>query len=656
MIHDPHDHVPREARPSPSSLSPTTASYAIAGDVLPVSGDVLTRSPNNDLNNYIQKHAESQTTSRQRFSQHQYLTLYDKSNNFKGMIPDDVKVIQSLGYGAFSKVEEIWHVATNVRLARKTVRSSKEAGNRHLALEAAVLRQLRHRHIVRLIGTFAQSGEMSIFLSPVAETNLAEYLATCRAGASESRLHIRGFFGCLVSAIHHTHESSFTHGDIKPTNILVSKDRIPNVLLCDFGASRSQFDIKLALGGSRPFTRRYCAPEAVNCARRGRRADVFSLGCVFLEMAATLWLSSVDQLSLFRDAFRNKIYYQEIPQVLLWLAKMGERASTWERRTLRTISKMMSEAPRDRPTSSELSLLFPPRACCEAWPSTEIVTISSFEALYALSSVKYRLETVKLGSNHYPSSTSGVSSLKSLSPALSSELIIAESLLDLSMQRNRTPPDMSKKFSLISSWLKICVSTHSECVCNYRPSWLPSRLIDVGQMGDLRPRIRLIVTSEEKRECSRYIALSHVWGDCGEEDTRLTVSSLPRLRRFISPRALPAAVENAITITRQLGERYLWVDSLCIIQDSQDDWQQQTAAMAAIYRNAFVTVAVTCPRVADLNDLPSLCPFDTRSSPSTHPENRNATKLRNVTSTGKLFGDYDTNPPLFFGRSARLLE
>jgi hypothetical protein len=54
---------------------------------------------------------------------------------------------------------------------------------------------------------------------------------------------------------------------------------------------------------------------------------------------------------------------------------------------------------------------------------------------------------------------------------------------------------------------------------------------------------------------------------------------------------LPTAFPDAITITRRLSCRYLWIDSLCIIQDSEDDWEHQASQMAEIYQHSCCTVA-----------------------------------------------------------------
>lgn len=56
---------------------------------------------------------------------------------------------------------------------------------------------------------------------------------------------------------------------------------------------------------------------------------------------------------------------------------------------------------------------------------------------------------------------------------------------------------------------------------------------------------------------------------------------------------LPPLFQDAIIITRQLGLRYLWIDSLCIIQDSLRDWETEAAKMASIYQNSYVTISAT---------------------------------------------------------------
>jgi hypothetical protein len=56
---------------------------------------------------------------------------------------------------------------------------------------------------------------------------------------------------------------------------------------------------------------------------------------------------------------------------------------------------------------------------------------------------------------------------------------------------------------------------------------------------------------------------------------------------------LPLTFQDAVNITRALSQHLLWIDSLCIIQDDQADWERESARMASVYQNAFLTIAAT---------------------------------------------------------------
>ncbi len=88
---------------------------------------------------------------------------------------------------------------------------------------------------------------------------------------------------------------------------------------------------------------------------------------------------------------------------------------------------------------------------------------------------------------------------------------------------------------------------------------------------------------------AEYIALSHCWG--GKISPLLTTETLEPFQNRLSYAALPANFRDAIVITRELGIRYLWIDSLCILQDSKQDWQQESKMMAAIYRDSTLTIS-----------------------------------------------------------------
>ncbi|KAF2866314.1 heterokaryon incompatibility protein-domain-containing protein, partial [Massariosphaeria phaeospora] len=87
-----------------------------------------------------------------------------------------------------------------------------------------------------------------------------------------------------------------------------------------------------------------------------------------------------------------------------------------------------------------------------------------------------------------------------------------------------------------------------------------------------------------------YLTLSHRWPP--EPILKLAKSTLSRLMENIAMEEIPLTFQHAVIVTRQLGYRYLWIDSLCIIQDSAYDWENESANMGDIYRGSVCTIAV----------------------------------------------------------------
>jgi hypothetical protein len=87
----------------------------------------------------------------------------------------------------------------------------------------------------------------------------------------------------------------------------------------------------------------------------------------------------------------------------------------------------------------------------------------------------------------------------------------------------------------------------------------------------------------------QYVALSYYWGTTQHFTT--TSANLARMKERICWNELPQTIKDAITTTRALGIQYLWVDALCIIQDSQEDWEAESKKMADVYGGAFLTIS-----------------------------------------------------------------
>jgi hypothetical protein len=166
-------------------------------------------------------------------------------------------------------------------------------------------------------------------------------------------------------------------------------------------------------------------------------------------------------------------------------------------------------------------------------------------------------------------------------------------------------------FGMVSRWLEHCATSHhkdSGCllpvgdpVASIFPGLQVLRLVDVseGQM----------CLVEKADRVPHYIALSYVWGEVA--NFRLTRANRPALmahgalsRVWMS---LPATIRDAITLTQKLGARYLWVDSLCLLQNDSDDLDRGVAVMDHIYERAWLTVVAACGHDANAG-LPGVQP------------------------------------------------
>jgi hypothetical protein len=138
---------------------------------------------------------------------------------------------------------------------------------------------------------------------------------------------------------------------------------------------------------------------------------------------------------------------------------------------------------------------------------------------------------------------------------------------------------------LAREWLSACKQHHGNCWTGDVPR-LPTRVIDVGVNSDFRD-VQLVVP--EKGSKAEYVALSHCWG--GEIDLKLNGENLEKYCRTGLPfEDLPANFKDAIKVTRKLGVRYLWIDSLCILQDSTADWERESKTMTTVYSDCTLTV------------------------------------------------------------------
>lgn len=148
----------------------------------------------------------------------------------------------------------------------------------------------------------------------------------------------------------------------------------------------------------------------------------------------------------------------------------------------------------------------------------------------------------------------------------------------------------SENVKFISNAISRC---HENCA-HGQPDFLPKRLIDISpESGDEQPRLiiteKAIATTTVPGHCHRYAALSYCWGDAALQ-LKTESATLSQNLQSIPIETMPEVMRDAVAICRALSIRYLWIDSLCIIQDNKSDWEQESEVMGLIYQSAFLTI------------------------------------------------------------------
>ncbi|KAI1453357.1 HET-domain-containing protein [Annulohypoxylon moriforme] len=153
---------------------------------------------------------------------------------------------------------------------------------------------------------------------------------------------------------------------------------------------------------------------------------------------------------------------------------------------------------------------------------------------------------------------------------------------------NSLEPDTSseKYISQMKGWANSCENGHHICKRNISNTYLPTRVLDVS-----REPYKIFLQEPDESDKGPYIALSHCWG--GVVPIITTTETLQNFKNGVSIESFPKTFQDAIFITRQLQCSYLWIDSMCIIQDSAEDWRDEASRMADVYGNAYITILAT---------------------------------------------------------------
>ena len=164
----------------------------------------------------------------------------------------------------------------------------------------------------------------------------------------------------------------------------------------------------------------------------------------------------------------------------------------------------------------------------------------------------------------------------------------------------------SMRFDLLRAWLRRCDKEHA---CNGRgpglKKVLPTRLLFV---GNLNTDILSICNTTELGD-KDYVALSHCWGNLSEEEKRKICTTGENFRsrqKGFSINDLPRTFQDAIRVTRELGQQYLWIDSLCILQDDdKKDWKYEAKRMEDVFSSAYCVIAAHPATSSEESSAPS---------------------------------------------------
>ncbi|THV50986.1 hypothetical protein BGAL_0128g00220 [Botrytis galanthina] len=144
----------------------------------------------------------------------------------------------------------------------------------------------------------------------------------------------------------------------------------------------------------------------------------------------------------------------------------------------------------------------------------------------------------------------------------------------------------------IKKWLDDCCHHHSE-LCRYSTPKLPTRVLQIE--SETKSLVRLYVSRPDQKD--NYIALSYCWG--GPQNFTTTSSTLEHNMRGFDVDNLPLTFKDTVFMARKLGIRYIWIDALCIIQDSDIDKAREIEAMGDIFKNATVTISAASATSVD---------------------------------------------------------
>lgn len=305
-----------------------------------------------------------------KFAQHpdivKDLEKYDRSQSPRDQVTSHIHLLQdekppfevldSIGGGGSGIVEKVRSLPDGRICVRKTCKTPTASARKAFLEEVRIMQKLQHFHVVEVLGSYSRGKSSSILLLPLADEDLEVFMENFdREVPSQVELLVKWTF-CLVEGLRYIHSQQVKHKDIKPQNLLVHGEKI---LYTDFGIAHDFEGSVSVTSGNTGMTRRYSAPEVVAGDERSRAADIFSLGCVFLEMLGAILQWRLDD---FVDEDDYATYIQENrDSIAQGLSDIKPATEPFQVRGFDSFPSvpdltllMLVSSPQDRPTASVL--------------------------------------------------------------------------------------------------------------------------------------------------------------------------------------------------------------------------------------------------------------------------------------------------------------
>lgn len=238
--------------------------------------------------------------------------------------PSRFKTSDLIGQGSFGSVLLAVNLISGELMAVKhipLIECTYEQGEsriKEIESEVKILKKLNHKNIVRYLGTKRDSQHLMIFMEYVAGGSISGLIQ--KYGKFNETL-IRLYALQILEGLEYLHYHRIIHRDIKGANVLVGNDG--TCKLADFGSARKTLHIQdRSQAKSLKGTTNWMAPEVMQQEGYGRFADVWSFGCLLVEMATGKppWYYKSNQIAVFMHVCTT----QELPQLPSELSEVAK--------------------------------------------------------------------------------------------------------------------------------------------------------------------------------------------------------------------------------------------------------------------------------------------------------------------------------------------